>query len=156
MKRKMYGVGIALLLTLALTGAASAAMPMAAGGAGHGFGRAMGGIVVRVADFLGIELAVVQEARAEGQTLANILGDKTEAFVAASVAERKVFLAELVESGKINAEQVALCEAQMEDKINERLTSETLGNGAGNFAHANAMKKIVQRQNRQALSNKGL
>ncbi len=102
-------------------------------------------------------LSAVQEARAEGQTLADILGDKTEAFVAASVVERQVFLAGLVESGKITPEQAALCAAQVEDKINERLTSDTLGNGASNFASEHAMKRNVQRrQNRQALVNKGL
>ena len=157
MNRRMLSVGVALVLTLTLAGAAAAAVPMAGEAAAHGFGKAMGGIVVRVANFLGIEVSQVQEARAEGNTLADILGEKTEAFVAASVAERKVFIAQLLESGKITPEQAALCEAQVGDKITERLTSDTFGRGAGNFAQEHAMKRMVQkRQNRQTLINKGL
>lgn len=157
MNRKMLSVGIALVLTLTLAGAAAAAVPMAGEGAAHGFGKAMGGIVVRVANFMGIEVSEVQEARAEGHTLADILGDKTGAFVAASVAERKIFLAQLVDSGEITLEQAALCEAQVADKLNERLTSDNLGQGTGNGAQEHAMKKMVQkRQNRQTLMNKGL
>ena len=153
MKRKAWSLGVALVLTLALAGVAAAAVP-APQGAAHGFGKSMGGIIVRVANFLNVEVPVVQEARAEGQTLAEILGDKTEAFIAFSVAERQVFLTGLVDSGQITAEQAELCLDQVEDKIMERLTSDVVRHGAG--AQEHMMKKMVQkRHNRQTLLSKG-
>ena len=151
-------VGVALLLILALTGAALAAVPGTGPGEvqgpRQGFGRMMGGIIARVADFLGIEVAAVQEARAEGQTLADILGDKTEAFVAATIAERQEFLAQMVESGKITAEQAALCEDQMETRLTERLNAEKFGCGEKVFGQPRMqMKKMVQQRMMQRRQN---
>ena len=134
MSRKTLSVGVALILTLALAGAAAAAVPMVAEGSAHGFGKAMGGMIFRVADFLGVDIATVQEARAEGETLADILGDKTEAFIAATVSQRQEFLAQLVKSGKISPEQAAFCEEQIETRLTERLNSDTFGCRGRNFS----------------------
>jgi hypothetical protein len=146
LKRKMLSLGVALLLTVSLAGVAAANVP-ATEGAKQGFGRMMGGLVFRVADFLGMDVEEVREYRLEGQTLADILGNRLDEFVEKSVEERKAFLAELVEEGKITAAQAALCEEQMAERLNERLNSERPGCGEGNFAGPRMqIRKMMQRR----------
>jgi hypothetical protein len=129
MTKKMLTLSVALLLSLTIAGAAVAATPT---GNGHGFGQTVGSLVVRVADFLGIDVSEVKDLRNEGQTMAQILGDENVAkFVALSIAQRQSFLGQLVEEGKITLEQAAACEAEMEAKIMDRLTSTEFGLGQG-------------------------
>lgn len=123
MRRKLMVSAVALLLTLALAGGALAATPGVKSGEGFGLGRAMGSLVSRVADWLGMEVSAVRLELEAEKTLADILGDKLDAFVAASVEQRKAMLDELVATGRITAEQAELCLAHYAEILPERLAS---------------------------------
>lgn len=131
--KKMLSMGIALALLLTLTvGGSVGAAPQGGALPGHGFGQTVGSFITRVANFLGVEVATVREARDEGQTMADILGEENiDRFVALSVQQREAFLSQLIADGKITAEQAATCEADMEARIMERLTSTEFGLGEG-------------------------
>ena len=96
----------------------------------------MGGLVTRVANFLGWEVETVREARVAGSTLAEILGEeKVDAFIAAAVAERQAILDEMLADGKITTEQYELCGTFTTERLEERLNSTVMG-GHGRGMHS--------------------
>lgn len=131
MRKKAIVTLAALVLALALAGGALAATPYLGQGEGLRMGRTFGGLAARVASFMGIELQQVVDSRLAGQSLADILGDDLDEFVAATVAEREALVAELLRDGKITAEQAALCAGFSAERLQERLQSTFVGCGNG-------------------------
>ena len=142
MSKKLIITAAAIALVLALTGGALAATPYLRQGENVRFGRMMGGLVTRVADFLGIQVAEVQADRASGMTFADILGDKLDKFVQATVEERQAMIDRLVLEGKITAEQAALFADFSTERLQERLQSTFRGCGDREFA--NPARRFMQ------------
>lgn len=142
MSKKLIITVSAIVLVLALTGGALAATPYVRQGENVRFGRMMGGLVTRIADFLGIDVAIVQADRASGMTFADILGDRLDEFVQATVEDRQAMIEQLVLAGKITAEQAALCASFSTERLQERLQADFRGCGDREFA--NPARRLMQ------------
>ncbi|HSL93213.1 MAG TPA: hypothetical protein VK905_01250 [Bacillota bacterium] len=133
MGRKLIMTVVAVMLTLALAGGAIAATPSLQQGEGLRVGRMLGSMAARVADFLGMEVREVIQARSEGETFADILDDKLDAFVEATVTERQAIIDKLLVEGKITADQAAFCRNLSTERLQDRLQSTFEGRGDGEF-----------------------
>ena len=156
-KRFLVVMG-AVVLTLVLTAGALAATPAAK--EGQGFGRMMGGLMVRVAEFLGWDVADLQAVRSEGQTLAEILQaeGKYEEFIAASIAQRDAMIDRMIAEGKITPEQADQCRQQMETRLEERLQVDNGCRVPGGKMMGGMMRQRVQQRRqhmKQFMFNKG-
>ncbi len=142
MNKKFIIAVVALTLTLALAGGVMAATPNLGQGQGMRMGRGFGGLVARVANFLGLELKEVVDSRLEGKTFADILGDRVDEFVQATVTERQTILDGLVRDGKITADQAALFADSSGERLRERLQSTAIG--CGNGASRDGVRPFAQ------------
>ena len=135
MNKKLVATAVAVLLALTLAGGALAAGPNSVEGQGFGIGRAMGNLVTRVADFLNRDVEEVRQERVDGATLADILGDKVDEFIQATITARQTMLDQMLAEGKITAEQHELCSNFSTEKLEERLNTVVVSQN-GNAMHA--------------------